>query len=143
MPKDSETRTLLVILGVVAVLCCGCMCVPLALLGVGLGVPAVMQVQKAAQTMRPPLEAPAEEPATVSVLPNLPGLPPDAIGPPAPPTAEMPPLPAKRPPRPSAKPVAPKAPPAKALAALSQRQRQQIYSFVIFDRELRHRMTET
>jgi hypothetical protein len=134
----SETRVLLLILGVIGLMSCGCLCVPLGLIGLGIGLPAAVQVRKAANRVaerdrmaaqappafdpQPMPAVPAEfQPLVPSEVPQFrppqftpapEGLPPD-VPPPIRPEFRWPP---EIPPAPKA----PPAPAARGLAALSE-----------------------
>jgi hypothetical protein len=157
MAQVSETRTLLVILGVIAALGCGCLCVPLGLLAVGLGLPVAAQVQKAADQVTFKMPPPGEVAVEPAPLPNVPNMPRFGIEPPlaAPPPISLPPAPAiPRPPNfgpppgmqlpPQSKPNSD--PPKTGLAALSEQQKKNIYFTASVQRsilESRERMRET
>jgi hypothetical protein len=135
---SSETRTLLLILGVVGLLSCGCLCVPLGLLALGIGLPAIAQVQKAADKVRRQqqelpdwVERPGDGIPPVAPLPPMPGPiefrpPPNFALPPTPPPPTIPSPPA----------VVPSSPPREnprtqpnegGLAGLNESQRRTIY----------------
>jgi hypothetical protein len=132
----SETRVLLLILGVIGLLSCGCLCVPLGLLGLGIGLPAAVQVRKAADRVAknarmraeaPPVFAPEAAPdVSAGFPPQRPTAvpqftppqftppeftPPQFTPPPVNPPVELPPIPPEfgGPPSASAQPAAGKA----------------------------------
>ncbi len=126
----SETRVLLLILGVIGLMSCGCLCVPLGLVGLGVGLPAAVQVQKtvnrvaeeqarmAVQQQPPPIFEPQTlpelSPEFQPTPPELPQFAPPIVPPPAPQSP----------------------PPAKGLASLSETRKRIIHQSATIHRSV-------
>ena len=158
----SETRVLLLILGVIGLMSCGCLCVPLGLLGLGLGLPAAVQVQKAANRAaaqqqaraaaepQPPIfepqplpEVPVEfQPLVPADLPRFtpPQFTPPQFTPPqiTPPPAAMPPIPPEfgGPPIPPMPPAPRNAASASGPAALNEARKRSIHHAATIHRSI-------